>query len=118
MDADLVLAVLTDFNTNVWYELGIRHALRKGTIMVIEERQKLPFDISQYGVIKYEDSITGAHDFEAGLKSFIRKIEVEQPVDSPVFEFLRSTPYRSPATHRRGENSLSWQARKKYRVAT
>lgn len=88
VDADLVLAVLTDLNANVWYELGIRHALRKGTIMVIEGGQKLPFDISQYGVIKYEDTISGTSDFEEKLRSFIQKIEVDQPADSPAIEFL------------------------------
>ena len=90
IDADLVLAVLTDFNANVWYELGSRHALRKGTIMMIEEGQKLPFDISQYGVIKYEDTIAGASDFEEKLQSFIHKIAVDQPTDSPAIEFLGS----------------------------
>ena len=90
IDADLVLAVLTDFNANVWYELGSRHALRKGTIMMIEEGQKLPFDISQYGVIKYEDTIAGASDFEEKLQSFIHKIAVDQPADSPAIEFLGS----------------------------
>ena len=88
-DADLVLAVLTDFNANVWYELGIRHALRRGTIMTIEEGQELPFDISHYGVIKYEDTIAGgATDFEEKLRSFVRRIEVEKPADSAVSEFL------------------------------
>lgn len=90
LDADLVLAVLTDFNANVWYELGTRHALRKGTIMMIEEGLKLPFDITQYGVIKYEDTISGASDFEEKLRSFIEKINVDQPVDSPAIEFLGS----------------------------
>ena len=88
LDADLVLAVLTDFNANVWYELGSRHALRKGTIMMIEEGQKLPFDISQYGVIKYEDTIAGTSDFEEKLRSFIENIEVYQPADSPAIDFL------------------------------
>ena len=88
LNADLVLAVLTDFNANVWHELGIRHALRKGTIMMIEEGQKLPFDISQYGVIKYEDTISGASDFEEKLRSFIQKIEIDEPADSPAIDFL------------------------------
>jgi hypothetical protein len=81
-EADLVLAVLTGLNANVWYELGIRHALRKGTIMMIEEGQKLPFDISQYGLVLYQDNIVGASAFEEKLKSFIGKIETNQPVDS------------------------------------
>jgi len=88
LNADLVLAVLTDFNANVWYELGIRHALRKGTIMMIEEGKKLPFDISQYGVIKYKDTMAGASVFVEKLRSFVQKIEVDQPADNPVIDFL------------------------------
>jgi hypothetical protein len=87
-EVDLVLAVLTDLNANVWYELGIRHALRKGTIMMIEEGQKLPFAISQYGLVLYQDNIVGASAFEEKLKSFTGKIETNQPVDSPAIEFL------------------------------
>src|SRR5260221_13093128 len=34
---NIVFAVLTDNNPNVWYELGVRHASRLGTIMAIEK---------------------------------------------------------------------------------
>ena len=87
-ESDLVIAILTDFNANVWYELGIRHSLRKGTIMMIENGQKLPFDIASYGVLAYDDSLAGAPAFESALDEFIEKIEREQPVDSPAQEFL------------------------------
>jgi len=90
LEVDLVLAVLTDFNANVWYELGIRHALRKGTIMIIEEGERLPFDISQYGVIMYSDTIVGVSDFEEKLESFIVRIETDKPADSPAIDFLGS----------------------------
>lgn len=42
--ADLVVADLTGFNPNVFYELGIRHAIQLPTIHVIAERVDLPFD--------------------------------------------------------------------------
>lgn len=90
LEVELVLAVLTDFNANVWYELGIRHALRRGTIMIIEEGERLPFDISQYGVIMYSDTIVGVSDFEEKLKSFIERIETDKPADSPAIDFLGS----------------------------
>jgi CheY-like chemotaxis protein len=88
MDSELVIAVLTDFNANVWYELGIRHSLQRGTIMIIEEGQNLPFDISQYGVIHYKESISGAKDFEKKLKHFIENIENYKTPDNPVSEFI------------------------------
>jgi CheY-like chemotaxis protein len=56
--------------------------------MVIEEGQKLPFDISQYGVVKYKDTISGASDFEEELRRFVQKIDVGNPKDSPAIEFL------------------------------
>ena len=44
--ADLVLADLTIDNPNVWYELGVRHALRsRGVILVQGPRPTQPFDI-------------------------------------------------------------------------
>lgn len=44
--ADLVVADLTIDNPNVWYELGVRHALRsRGTILVQGPRPTQPFDI-------------------------------------------------------------------------
>src|SRR5690349_18283745 len=37
-EADVVVADLTDLNANVFYELGIRHVLRKsGTIMLCDK---------------------------------------------------------------------------------
>jgi CheY-like chemotaxis protein len=86
--ASLVLAVLTDHNANVWYELGIRHVLSRGTIMIMEKAQHLPFDISHYGVLTYEDSITAALEFEEKLKQFVERIERDRPADGPVNDFL------------------------------
>jgi CheY-like chemotaxis protein len=56
--------------------------------MVVEEGQKLPFDISQYGAIAYEDTVSDASDFEEKLLKFVQRIDVDQPVDSPAIEFL------------------------------
>ena len=44
--ADLVVADLSIDNPNVWYELGVRHALRaRGVILIQSAREKNPFDI-------------------------------------------------------------------------
>lgn len=44
--ADLVVADLTLDNPNVWYELGVRHALRaRGVVLVQGPRPSQPFDI-------------------------------------------------------------------------
>lgn len=106
-DSDLVVAVLTDFNANVWYELGIRHALRSGTIMMIEQGQKLPFDIASYGVLVYEDTLAAGPAFEQALDEFIGKIERDRPVDSPAQEFLDPTSRDQLESIRRNAENLS-----------
>ncbi len=88
VNADIVLAVLTDFNPNVWYELGTRHAIRSGTIMIIEEGQRIPFDINQYGLITYTDRIAKRSEFEKHLKFFIEDIEKYFEFDSPAQDFF------------------------------
>jgi hypothetical protein len=94
VESDIVLAVLTDFNPNVWYELGVRHTFRNGTIMIIEEGKKPPFDIQEYGFIQYQDSLAGKTDFEKQLKIFIESIEKTNKTDSPVRDFLDQRPVK------------------------
>jgi CheY-like chemotaxis protein len=86
-ESDLVVAVLTDLNPNVWCELGIRHSLRNGTLMLMEDGQRIPFDISNYGVERYPDSIALATTLKKKVKSYIDKLD-KNSVDSPVLETL------------------------------
>ena len=52
--ADLVLADLTIDNPNVWYELGVRHALRaRGVVLVQGPRETTPFDIYTDRKLRY-----------------------------------------------------------------
>ncbi len=52
--ADLVLADLTIDNPNVWYELGVRHALRsRGVVLVQGPREGTPFDIYTDRKLRY-----------------------------------------------------------------
>lgn len=44
LHSDLVIADLTGFNPNAFYELGIRHSAGKPTIHIIAEHVRLPFD--------------------------------------------------------------------------
>ncbi len=59
LHAHIVIADLTDLNPNVLYELGVRHALTaatasRRTIMIQDENAwKLPFDFTNYAVVKY-----------------------------------------------------------------
>lgn len=86
-DSDLVIAVLTDLNANVWYELGIRHALKNGTIMLMQEGHKVPFDINSCGIIFYKDTIGLKEELESEIGKYIEKLNT-QSCDSPVQSVL------------------------------
>lgn len=46
VDDPLVIADLTGWNPNVFYELAIRHALRKPLIQLIKRGEQIPFDVA------------------------------------------------------------------------
>ena len=89
-ESDLVIAVLTDMNPNVWYELGIRHSFKNGTLMLFEDTQKIPFDISSYGLVKYSDGISSLSKLKKEIKSYVKKLN-ERSIDSPVLDTLESS---------------------------
>ena len=52
--ADMVIADLSTLNANVFYELGVRHAQRPNTTVIIAESvlvQKIPFDLDRKSVV-------------------------------------------------------------------
>src|SRR5215831_5352243 len=52
--ADLVLADLSIDNPNVWYELGVRHALRaRGVVLVSGDRSPAAFDLYTDRKVRY-----------------------------------------------------------------
>jgi hypothetical protein len=67
--ADVVLADLTDLNANVFYELGVRHSLRSGTILLVEKQTTLPFNVKDLRVIPYEDRIGGESEAIRSIQS-------------------------------------------------
>ena len=51
--ADVVIADLTGLNANVFYELGLAHAMNKKVIIITQDIGELPFDIKAYRAYEY-----------------------------------------------------------------
>jgi tetratricopeptide (TPR) repeat protein len=52
--ADLVVADLSIDNPNVWYEMGVRHALRaRGVVQIRSKREYMPFDVYTDRTLSY-----------------------------------------------------------------
>lgn len=66
VDADLVIADLTEKNPNVFYELAIRHAIRKPLVQMIKRGEAIPFDVAATRIIQFDlqnlDSVASAKD--------------------------------------------------------
>lgn len=54
IEADMVIADISDFNPNVMYELGFAHAFRKPVLLVIRHGQPFPFDPMGHFVFVYD----------------------------------------------------------------
>ena len=92
--ADLVIADISTANPNALYELGLRHALRPRTTIVISEKQlSYPFDLNHIRISSYIHLGENIDYFEVLrfqqlLAETIDKVlQVDVP-DSPVYTFL------------------------------
>lgn len=74
VDSDVVIAEISPTNANVFYELGYAHALRKPTVLLARRGGTLPFDVSAYRVIFYDDTIGGKKDVEDSLDKHLANI--------------------------------------------
>jgi hypothetical protein len=98
LNADVVVADLSTSNRNAIYELGVRHALRPYTTVIIAEKQmmKTPaFDLSHILIRQYEHlgeeiSAREARRFTGELTTAIKAILGKAPpdLDSPVYTFI------------------------------
>lgn len=69
MHSRFVIADITYPNPNVFYELGIRHAIRPGTILIREKIDfSIPFDISHLRHIEYTQEPSGMDKLADQLK--------------------------------------------------
>ena len=96
IQSDLVIADISTFNPNAIYELGIRHAVKPFSTIVIKEREgKVPFDLDHTRTFKYthlgED--IGSDEAERCVKdlsSLINSITKNQQADSPLYEYFNT----------------------------
>ena len=79
----LVIVDLSFQNPNVFYELAIRHLLRKPTVQIIRAEDKIPFDISQSRTIVIDES--DKYDFVPKIGTYIAMVsaQVRQALENP-----------------------------------
>ena len=90
MLCEYAVADLTTGNANVYYELGIRHALRpRSTAIIFNEGTRLPFDLAPLRGMPYRMDAT--EEAVTQLSARLREAR-GQHQDSPVYQFLSDLP--------------------------
>ena len=94
---DYAIADLTTANANVFYELGVRHAIRPYSTILIcsKEGQNLPFDVRMSRVLYYSLEKDGTPNEAATHKLALTKLLKEvigsesKFTDSPLFQLIQ-----------------------------
>ncbi|MGB6836985.1 MAG: hypothetical protein WBF66_04690, partial [Dehalococcoidia bacterium] len=82
----LVVADLTGHNANVFYELAVRHAVRKPMVQIIQAGERIPFDVAGTRTIEVDhrdlDSVARCRD---EMVRQIRTVEKDvSQIDTPI----------------------------------
>ncbi|MCK5747864.1 hypothetical protein [Oricola sp.] len=83
---ELVIADLTEMNPNVFYELAIRHAIRKPLVQIIQKGERIPFDVAGTRTISVDhtdlDSAANARD---NIQKQIKELESNpDDIETPI----------------------------------
>ncbi len=84
---DVVVVDITTLNPNVFYELGVRHALRQFvTVLIRKKATKIPFNIRGLRMIDYDLDIKNASKAKDDIENFVRRGLEQQNNDSIIYE--------------------------------
>jgi tetratricopeptide (TPR) repeat protein len=95
MHADLVVADISTYNPNAIYELGVRHAVRPfSTIIIKEQEGTIPFDINHNRIFHYSHlgddiGVDEAERCKESLVDMIGSLLKNNAVDSPLYDYIQ-----------------------------
>ena len=94
LESDLVIADLTDWNPNVFYELAVRHAVLKPFVQIIAKGEKIPFDVAATRTVFFDiSSLDGVSEARVEIRKQVENLErdpsnLQTPITIP-FEYQR-----------------------------
>jgi hypothetical protein len=107
MHSDYVVADVTYPNPNVFYELGLRHACRIGTIIIKDKAgPSVPFDIAHLRHVEYENTTSGLKELSSKLAKYFDYFDRDKKrPDNHFQELAQLTNYAFPNYTRAEEES-------------
>lgn len=95
-EATVVLAELTTKNANVFYELGLAHAIGKPVVLVTETMDDVPFDLQAYRVIVYDKNNPRWGDKLREETTMALRETLENPLDAVPSMFRKKVKSQAP----------------------
>ena len=94
--ADIVVVDISFPNPNVFYEMGIRHASRPGTLIIRETSASAPpFDVAPLRYVSYDNTPRGLKDLSAKLASqFAAVVQMRSQPDNEFLRHAKLTRYQ------------------------
>jgi hypothetical protein len=86
VDSDLVIADLTERNPNVFYELALRHAIRKPLVQMIRKGDLIPFDVAATRIIQFDlQDLASVEKAKIDIQSQVKSLETNNnDMDNPI----------------------------------
>jgi hypothetical protein len=81
-EARIVIADVTGKNPNVFYEIGLAHAIGKEVIIISQSIDDIPFDLRHLRTFIYQDSVAGFRKLEHQLTQSLSTIDGLKKVKS------------------------------------
>lgn len=95
VEADVVVADVSVHNANVFYELGVRHAVKnRATVLIRARIDEVPFDLRTDRYLSYDPASAAAS--VPKLVEVLRETLANERIDSPLFQLL---PEFTPGPH-------------------
>jgi hypothetical protein len=86
--AQAIIADCTGRNANVFYEIGLAHAIGKPVIVISQNSDDIPFDLKYLRYIRYEYTPPGMRQFEETLFATLRSTFMGNGRPKPVSQEL------------------------------
>jgi hypothetical protein len=74
MESRVVVADLTNMNPNVFYELGLAHAIGHDVILLTQDKKWVPFDLQHMRWFKYQPDTHGLHLLRQKLRTAFKEV--------------------------------------------
>lgn len=110
VEYDMALCDISSRNPNVFYELGLRHAFNKKTVLIKDKRTETPFDIASLRYTEYNESLRVDEvqkTIDLVAKSLKETYEAQSNDGNSLVQLLAIDEAKLPAGHKMsGDTSL------------